>query len=148
MTSQSIYLSVWLFIYWSIHLNIYLRTADPVADISIDFFKKGHSRPLFLFFVFSMQLIVGTDKIYKWPDSNRGSLVSKATALPTEPKPRSCNFSVWSLSPFQIWRLKFKRTIVRSHGRKAKVLGHNQNVFFTIKNFFLKDWRRHFNVSP
>ena len=45
------------------------------------FFKKGHSRPLFLFFVFSV------NKLCKCWDSNHGPLVSEATALPTEAQP-------------------------------------------------------------
>ena len=45
----------------------------------------GHSRPLFLYFrLFDLQLV---DKVCRCWDSNRGSLVSEATALPTEPPP-------------------------------------------------------------
>ena len=47
----------------------------------------GHSRPLFLYFRlfnFNVQLV---DKVCRCWDSNRGSLVSEATALPTEPPP-------------------------------------------------------------
>ena len=50
----------------------------------------GHSRPLFLYFrLFNTQLTVNKCSIYinfcRWLDSNRGPLVSEATALPTEP---------------------------------------------------------------
>ena len=54
------------------------------------FFKKvGHSRPLLFIFVFSIQLIINkcSIKFCQWLESNRGPLVSKATALPTEPQP-------------------------------------------------------------
>ena len=51
------------------------------------FFKMGHSRPLFLYFRlfnFNVQFV---DKVCRCWDSNHGSLVSEATALPTEPPP-------------------------------------------------------------
>ena len=51
----------------------------------------GHSLPLFIF-VFLIQLIV--NKICWWLDSNRGSLVSEATALPTDPQPLPSCFSM------------------------------------------------------
>ena len=43
----------------------------------------------FFIFVFSTQLTVNkcSIKVCRWLDSNRGSLVSEATALPTEPSP-------------------------------------------------------------
>ena len=47
----------------------------------------GHSRPLFLYFVFSIQLTVYNVQYKFCRDSNRGHLVSEATALPTEPQP-------------------------------------------------------------
>ena len=52
----------------------------------------GHSRPLFLYFrLFNTQLTVNKCSILinfcRWLDSNRGPLVSEATALPTEPQP-------------------------------------------------------------
>ena len=54
--------------------------------------KMGHSRPLFLYFhLFNPQLTGNKCSIYiifcQWLDSNRGPLVSEATALPTEPQP-------------------------------------------------------------
>ena len=49
-------------------------------------FLMGHSRPLFRYFVFSIQLTLGKRKLYinigSWLDSNRGPIVPKATALP------------------------------------------------------------------
>ena len=54
--------------------------------------KMGNPRPLFLYFrLFNTQLTVNKCSIYiyiifcRWLDSNRGPLVSEATALPTEP---------------------------------------------------------------
>ena len=49
----------------------------------------GHSRPLFLYFVFSIQLTVHIVqyKFCRQLDSNHGPLVLEATALPTEPQP-------------------------------------------------------------
>ena len=54
------------------------------------FFKKWAIPGLFLFiFVFTIQLIINkcSIKFCQWLESNRGPLVSKATALPTEPQP-------------------------------------------------------------
>ena len=52
------------------------------------FFKMGLSRPLFSLFS-SFQYTVDSkqmfNKLCRWLDSNRGPLVLKATALPTEP---------------------------------------------------------------
>ena len=60
----------------------------------IFFFKKWAIPGLFLFiFVFSIQLVIYkltnecSIKFCRWLESNRGPLVSKATALPTEPQP-------------------------------------------------------------
>ena len=58
----------------------------------LGFLKMGHSRPLFLYFrLFKTHVTVNKCSIYinfcRWLDSNRGSLVSEATALPTEPQP-------------------------------------------------------------
>ena len=54
------------------------------------FFKKkvDHSRPLFIYF----RLLNKVDnkcsiKFCRWLESNRGPLVTKSTALPTEPQP-------------------------------------------------------------
>ena len=52
----------------------------------------GHSRPLFLYFrLFNTQLTVYKCSILinicRWLDSNCGTLVLEATALPTEPQP-------------------------------------------------------------
>ena len=55
------------------------------------FLKKKWTIPgLFLFiFVFSIQLIINkcSIKFCRWLESNRGPLVTKSTALPTEPQP-------------------------------------------------------------
>ena len=52
------------------------------------FLKMGHSRPLFYLFL-SFQYTVDSNQMFnkfcQWLDSNRGPLVSEATALPTEP---------------------------------------------------------------
>ena len=50
----------------------------------------GHSRPLFSLFSFFQYTVDSKqmfNKFCRWLDSNRGPLVSKATALPTEPQP-------------------------------------------------------------
>ena len=54
------------------------------------FFKSGPFPASFLFiFVFSVQLIINkcSIKFCRWLEANRGPLVLKATALPTEPQP-------------------------------------------------------------
>ena len=54
--------------------------------------KMGHSRPLFslfLSFQYSCQYTNVQYKFCQWLDSNLGPLVLRATALPTEPQPRS-----------------------------------------------------------
>ena len=53
----------------------------------------GHSRPLFIYFrlfntVDNKQML---NKFCQWLESNRGPLVLKATALPTEPQPLPWN---------------------------------------------------------
>ena len=62
---------------------------DSISDL---FFKKKWAIPglFLLIFVFSIQLIKNkcSIKFCRWLESNRGPLVSKATALPTEPQPR------------------------------------------------------------
>ena len=68
-------------------INLYtLLPTDYIylnVDIPIVFLKKWAIHGLFFFiFVFPIQLI-----ILKWLDSNHRSLVSEATALPTEPQP-------------------------------------------------------------
>ena len=51
----------------------------------------GHSRPLFFYFRFfnTIQLTENkcSIKICRRLDSNRGPMISEATALPTEPQP-------------------------------------------------------------
>ena len=58
------------------------------------FLKLVYSRPLFRYFVYSIQLKIHLilNKICPWLDLNRGSLVSKATELPTEPLPLAHEF--------------------------------------------------------
>ena len=62
------------------------------SDVLVFFFKKtGHCRPLFSLFS-SFQYTVDRKQMFninfcRWLDSNRGPLVSEATALPTEPQP-------------------------------------------------------------
>ena len=63
----------------------------PHPSENFDFvLKVGHSRSLFVYFrlfntVASTQMF--HIKVCRWLDSNRGPLVSEATALPTEPQP-------------------------------------------------------------
>ena len=72
------------------------------------FFKKWAISGLFFFiFVFSIQLIVNTwIKVCWWLDSNRGTLVSEETALPTEPQPLP-QFLLFLLGKFS-WSEKTK----------------------------------------
>ena len=72
-------------LFWLVHLGI---SAIKVF-LWIFFLKMAHSRTLFLYFrlfntVDSKQML---DKACWWLDSNCRSLVSEATALPTEPQP-------------------------------------------------------------
>ena len=62
-------------------------------SIYISFLKVGHSLPLLIIFIFSIQLIINkfSIKFCEWLESNRGPLDLKATALPTEPQPLPLN---------------------------------------------------------
>ena len=57
------------------------------------FFKKNWPFPASFFFISSFQYTVDSKQMFninkfcQWLDSNRGPLVSEATALPTEPQP-------------------------------------------------------------
>ena len=68
-----------------------MRPYDLVLQSFFFFFLKSGPFPAsFLFiFVFSIQLIINkcSIKFCRWLESNRGPLVSKASALPTEPQP-------------------------------------------------------------
>ena len=70
----------------------YLRAFKKALQIQLFLKKMGHSRPLFLYFrLFNTQLTVYKCSILinfcRWLNSNRGPLVSEATALPTERQP-------------------------------------------------------------
>ena len=61
-----------------------------ILHFGFQFFKNGSFLPSFFFiFVFSTQLTVNkcSIKVCRCLDSNRASLLSEATALPTEPQP-------------------------------------------------------------
>ena len=61
------------------------KNYKAIFSIGEYFLKMGHSRPLFLFFhLFCLDLLL-VDKICRCWDSNRVSLVSEVTTLPTEP---------------------------------------------------------------
>ena len=67
-----------------------LITGVPLFDGQLmNFFisKMGHSRPLFLYFCIFYLNDQFEDKVCQCWDSNRGSLVSEASPLPTEPPP-------------------------------------------------------------
>ena len=71
-------------------MTVSLRNIHPVTSnhITVFYFKKWSIPGLFLFiFVFSIQLTERIYQIWRWLDSNRGPLVSEATALPTESHP-------------------------------------------------------------
>ena len=70
------------------------NTSSVIADAC--FFKWAFPGLFFFIFVFSIQLIV--NKKCRWLDSNCGSLVSEATALPTEPQPLPLQKHVWMLN--------------------------------------------------
>ena len=66
----------------------------PLLVLLSCFLKMGHSRPLILYFrLFNTQLTITKCSIIfcRWLDSNRGPLVSEATALPTEPHNHCCH---------------------------------------------------------
>ena len=79
------------FVRFFIYAQNVSRTFDDSFKRICFFFKKKWAIPgLFLFiFVFSIQLIINkcSIKFCQWLESNRGPLVSKASALPTEPQP-------------------------------------------------------------
>ena len=60
------------------------------------FFLMGHPRPLSLYFRLFNLYVQLVDKVCRCWDSNRGSLVSEATALPTEPPPLPIHLCVCS----------------------------------------------------
>ena len=77
------------------------RISKIVRLKSFLFLKKmGHSRPLFQYAVDSKQMF--NKKVWSWPDSNRGLLVSKATILPTEPHNQILD---WFQNVTNIWGL-------------------------------------------
>ena len=69
------------------------------------YFSKKNFGPFpasfFFIFVFSTELFntVYRNKICRWLDSNRGSLVSEATALPIEPQSLSKNYFSYFIHP-------------------------------------------------
>ena len=74
------------------HISICCKICNNVC-----FLKSGPFPASFLFiFVFSVQLIINkcSIKFCRWLEANRGPLVLKATALPTEPQPLPYMF-VW-----------------------------------------------------
>ena len=75
-----------LFVKLSSTLQILTKGKHNISNFFF-FEKMGHSRPLFLYFClfnFNVQLV---HKVCRFWDSNHGSLVSEASALPTEPPP-------------------------------------------------------------
>ena len=68
-----------------------------------------HGLFLIYFLLFSIQLIECTHNICWWLDSNRGPLVSEATALPTESQPlTSKHLFIFVLFSIQ-WQLWYNR---------------------------------------
>ena len=70
------------------------------------FFKSGPFPASFLFiFVFSVQLIINkcSIKFCRWLEANRGPLVLKATALPTEPQPLPNKINKFKKQSTQMW---------------------------------------------
>ena len=65
---------------------IYLNLIELSLSSNVGFLL-GHSRPLFHHFRLFFQFQCTIGKVCRCSDSNRGSLVSEATALPTEPPP-------------------------------------------------------------
>ena len=62
-------------------------TTKPNIPNHLLLLKMGNSQPLFcLFSSFQYSFINIVDKIWRWLDSTRGSLVSETTALPAEPQ--------------------------------------------------------------
>ena len=67
---------------WQVFTSTF-TDSNPVSNVLI---QDGLTRPLFVYFCLfhSKQVLC---KIGRWLDSNRGPMVSEATALPTEPQP-------------------------------------------------------------
>ena len=55
----------------------------------------GHSRPCFLLFCLFFLIVRSVDKILSRLGFERGTLVSEATALPTEPQPLPLNCTIF-----------------------------------------------------
>ena len=90
----SLQLAVRWISWWLVsNLGLLLCRKRPLCPLyhsrCFNIFLLGHSRPLFLFssFHYSWEHIW----ICGWLDSNRGPLVSKATAQPTAPEPHCFN---------------------------------------------------------
>ena len=98
----SLFASFWEAIFLSYKISRNCTTLQVtgliVAVFSISYFwagfLKGHSRPLFLYFSSFQYTFINTQmfniKVFRWLESDRGPLVSEATALPAEPQPLPC----------------------------------------------------------
>ena len=112
--------------------------------------KLGHSRPIyFSSFLYSLFITVDSKWNCRWLDSNRGSLMSEATALPTAPQPlpnyllliifQTTNFIVHQVQCDQIgYFLNDLETYSRT--KLAQILGnfvlYLKNMSIYIKKLF------------
>ena len=95
-----------IFSIFSSHVKSAWKVHFSFSTFLWTFFLLGHSRPLFLTFVFLIQFIV--NKICRWLDSNSGSLALEATAPPTEPQPLPQSVNVFTkASPFPFYAFSF-----------------------------------------
>ena len=95
------------------------------------FIKRGHFRPLFLFFVFSTQLTVNIQyKFLRWQDSNCGLLELEATTLPTEPPTTAWYLNIASRKAESFFPKKWSRYMYLPT-YLWHVLFRNQHLFIT-----------------
>ena len=99
----------------------------------------GRTRPLF--FVFSAQLTINkcSIKVCRWLDSNRRSLVSEVTALPTEPHHCPTLIICKTIHLFQIIYKSYTKKTKKLH--QCVLLKNVLNICKTIHLFQIIQWR-------
>ena len=105
--------------YWGI-LND-LRSSSEIREKSFVIFFYKLAIPGLFFLYFRLFNIVDSKQMFnkfcQWLDSNRGPLVSEATALPTEPQ------------PLPIFRTLYRVTFLQRHRMHIKVLYNKMMAF-------------------
>ena len=111
--------------------------------VFIFFLKMGNFRPLFLYFSLFNDSWQWINIFCRWLDSNRRSLVSEATILPTKPQPRPwfvsfCQFVTYkrgivvSESATQLWSCWFEKITVDTKNESFKfrsLLSNSLSIF-------------------